>query len=90
MAKRKRESISFLGESSGIEMDSTLGLLQELAAEARIPGPQQLVHKDECIYSFDSPVCFDVNIFNFFCIIFILLITHMGSTCVPEWALCGL
>lgn len=53
MAKRKRESCEeFDAETPGVVMD----LLQELAAEARLPAPQQSVHKDECVYSFDSPV----------------------------------
>jgi hypothetical protein len=33
-----------------------MSTLQSLAGASRIPGPHDKVYKDECFFSFDSPV----------------------------------
>lgn len=35
---------------------ASLELLNPHLSKIKIPGPQQLIYKDECVYSFDNPV----------------------------------
>lgn len=50
---------------------ASLDLLTPHLSKIKIPSPQQLIYKDECVYSFDNPVSctFYYNLYFFLFIV---------------------